>query len=95
MALTIAVIFILSYCIKQVIYHPRPNGLGNGMPSGHAAAAAGLLPFIGITPLSIILIIAIGAERVITHQHTVLQVLVGYLFGYIISYISIKLWKLE
>ena len=63
-----------------------------GMPSGHSEAGTLmflLLYFYGYIslPVSIILILCVMSQRVITQHHTVAQVIVGTICGIIYSYI--------
>lgn len=68
-----------------------------GMPSGHAETAAVfsfLLYFYKIIPLWLCLFIVfmISMQRVITHMHTISQVIMGAILGYIYAALYKRVW---
>jgi membrane-associated phospholipid phosphatase len=87
------IVWLFTLAIKQVVNEPRPKLTtfdGPGFPSQHTAIAFALVPIIGTNPLTLLCATLIGIERVITHNHTPIQVIAGALIGYILSYILLK-----
>jgi membrane-associated phospholipid phosphatase len=81
-------------CKNQLVLHEKCLGL----PSGSAEIAtiiAVLLYYYQILslPVAICLIAAVSMQRILTKKHTLLQVIVGILFGLFYSSIYVYLFK--
>lgn len=79
----------------ETIHNPAVECLG--MPSGHVEITTLLGCFLYSSnilsfPILIGVIVAMALQRILTHRHTVLQTIVGFLFGlfYAFAYLSIQ-----
>jgi len=90
----IIVTLFLVFALKELVQQPRPEGAPQsdyGFPSGHAAVAFAIIPFVlEIAWLTIPLATLIGFQRVILGYHTIPQVVAGAAIGFCIGYIVDK-----
>lgn len=78
---------------KLVIKQPRPETAtltDYGMPNTHTAFAAAFIPLFGLNIFTGGFVIIMGIQRILSGQHTLLQVLIGGLLGYGLAYILNK-----
>lgn len=77
---------VINIVLKEIIQELRPNcpSCSLGMPSGHAQLAFFLAGY-SENPLMFVLASLIAISRVIFGYHTVNQVIVGSIIGYLLS----------
>lgn len=83
-------VILISNLLKPVFHEPRPETATRtdyGMPSTHTAFAAAFIPLFGLNVYTGGFVLLMGAQRVMSGQHTILQVIVGGLIGLGIAYI--------
>jgi undecaprenyl-diphosphatase len=93
-ALLMAAAPLMETLFKVLIARPRPENLSLGFPSGHATAAAaffgavmilaGALPprvAVAVRALAVVMIVLVGAARVILRAHWPSDVLAGIALG--------------
>jgi membrane-associated phospholipid phosphatase len=80
-----ALIWLLCFGIKEIVKQPRPEGAtaeGYGFPSQHAAVAFGVVALIGANWITLGIASLICLQRIMSNNHTLMQVIVGALIGY-------------
>jgi len=88
------IVYLSNTGLKYIINQDRPVDACSespGFPSGHAAVSFALIPLFNMHPFSILLALVISTERVFSHEHTLIQVIAGALFGFVVSYIFNKI----